>query len=128
MGYCHARSINASPIVVNSEIQKLCELPTQMVFGTNTVLVQTQALAQTQCVNCFPTYIQRVFLVWVKAMQFSLRICVQCVNLMRCEFAVISSRIRIAFCVSRPLLADLANLVNAVHAIKNCNCWCWCHC
>ena len=69
MGYCRTRLINASPIVVvNSEIQKLCELPTQMVSGANMVLAQTQALVQTQCVNCFPTYIQRVFVVWVKAM------------------------------------------------------------
>ena len=98
VGYCHTRLINASPIVVvNSEIQKLCELPTQMVFGANMVL------GQTQCVNCFPTYIQRVFIVWVKAMQFLPRIRMQCVNLTRCKFAAISSRIRIALCVSRPL-------------------------
>ena len=47
--------INASPIVVvNSEIQKLCELSTQMVFGANTGFGANTAFGANTVCELFP--------------------------------------------------------------------------
>ena len=98
-----------SPIVVvNSETQRLCELSTQMVFGVNTGFGANTGFGMYTVCELFPhihtegfhCVCQGLFL----HLQFLPQIRVQCVSLARCEFAVISSRIRIVFCVSRPLI------------------------